>query len=108
MNEIITLAIIFTARVDKVSELRDALVALVEPTLKEPGCLNYELSQLEENKEQFIMYEKWENQGYLERHLQQKHVVEFKNKMEALLFELPEVKLARPLESSKKEGARMV
>lgn len=100
MSDTITLMVHFVAKADKIAELKEALLALITPTLKEPGCIAYELNQFVEEKEQFVFYEKWESHAHLDTHLKQSHVVEFRKKMEVLLFDLPTVNLTKPLSVS--------
>ena len=47
--------------------VQEALMALVEPTRKEPGCLCYNLHQSKSDKTQFMFYEQWASKEALIR-----------------------------------------
>jgi quinol monooxygenase YgiN len=52
--------------------LRAALEALIEPTRREKGYINYDLHQGDEDPEAFFFYENWESGGHLAApHLQE-------------------------------------
>ena len=51
-----------------------ALLAMVEPTRKEPGCFCYNLHQSKKDKSQFMFYELWASQAALDTHGQSPHM----------------------------------
>ena len=51
-----------------------ALLAMVEPTRKEPGCLCYNLHQSNKDKSQFMFYEQWASKAALDTHGQSPHM----------------------------------
>ena len=51
-----------------------ALLAMVEPTRKEPGCLCYNLHQSKQDKSQFMFYEQWASKEALDTHGQSPHM----------------------------------
>jgi quinol monooxygenase YgiN len=59
------------------AELRRRTVALIEPTRREAGCLQYDLHECEAEPERFLFYEIWASRAAWEAHLQQPHLVEF-------------------------------
>ena len=61
----------------KEAELRAALEALVEPTSKEDGFVNYDLHQALEDSGSFYLYENWESGEQLDAHLAAPHLVDF-------------------------------
>ena len=75
------------AKEGKEQELRDALVALVEPTSKEKGCVNYDLHQGVEDPRWFFFYENWDSADDLDAHLAAPHLVEFAGRLDDLLDE---------------------
>ena len=75
------------AREGKVEELRDALAALVEPTSKEQGYVNYDLHQGVEDPRWFFLYENWDSAEDLDVHLQAPHLVEFAGRLDELVDE---------------------
>lgn len=67
--------------------LQEALTVygeLVAATLKEPGCVSYELLQLRNNPCELMLAERWLSQEYLDAHTRTAHFVEAMNKLETL------------------------
>ncbi|SDW38307.1 Quinol monooxygenase YgiN [Ruegeria halocynthiae] len=62
------------AGVEKASTAAQEMVA---ETLKEPGCLVYEFSQLLGQKTRFRVYEEWQDQAALEAHFATPHMAKF-------------------------------
>lgn len=54
--------------------VQDALVALVEPTRAEAGCLSYELLASATEPGTFFTIETWTDGGELDAHMQTPHV----------------------------------
>jgi quinol monooxygenase YgiN len=73
------------AKPGKEEELREALLALIEPTRREQGCLQYDLHIDNADPGRFLFYEKWASQENLDRHLNMPHLQEFKGRMDNLL-----------------------
>lgn len=55
--------------------VRDALGNLIEPTLKEAGCIQYDLHQDNDNPALFLFYEIWENRELWQDHLKSPHIL---------------------------------
>jgi len=53
---------------------KEALLSLVEPTRKEPGCLCYNLHQSKDDKTQFTFYEQWASKEALDAHGKTPHL----------------------------------
>jgi quinol monooxygenase YgiN len=68
-------------------ELRAELEQLVEPTLAEDGCINYDLHQGIDDPSQFVFYENWRSPGHLEAHLSTSHIAEFAAKLDEYLVD---------------------
>jgi quinol monooxygenase YgiN len=75
------------AKAGKEQELRDALEALIEPTSKEKGYVNYDLHQGAEDPRWFFFYENWRSADDLDAHLQAPHLVEFAGRLDDLVDE---------------------
>ena len=75
------------AKPGKEQELRDALEALIEPTSKEKGYVNYDLHQGAEDPRWFFFYENWRSADDLDAHLQAPHLVEFAGRLDELIDE---------------------
>ena len=67
--------------------LRKELIALVDPTRSETGCIIYDLYRDHENKSLFMFYESWKSKGDLEQHLRKTYIKRFMEKAEELLAE---------------------
>jgi quinol monooxygenase YgiN len=73
--------------------VKQELLALVGPTHTEERCINYDLRQSLDHKEQFRFYENWTSKELLDRHLEPAHVKRFIAKADQLLAEPPEITL---------------
>lgn len=62
------------AKEDKVEEVRQHLVGLIEPTRKEEGCVIYELLQNREDPTDFTFVEEWVSDEALGRHFETDHM----------------------------------
>lgn len=72
----LTVVAVITAKPGQEDVVRDALAALVPPTLQEQGCLGYVLSQSAVAPGTFITVETWRAQADLDAHLQTPHVAQ--------------------------------
>ncbi|MCH2205944.1 MAG: antibiotic biosynthesis monooxygenase [Lentisphaerales bacterium] len=50
------------------------LYKLIEPTLQEEGCINYDLHQSIEDENIFIFHENWTSEAHLDAHLATEHI----------------------------------
>lgn len=62
---------------------------LVAATLKEPGCVNYELLQLRDNPCELMLAEQWLSQEHLDAHTRTDHFIEAMHKLESLETAVP-------------------
>jgi len=69
------------------AQLRDALLALIEPTRAEPGCLDYVLFELRDEPGTFYMREAFTSSAALELHKSLPHFQAFAAKASELLAE---------------------
>jgi quinol monooxygenase YgiN len=56
-------------------QVRNALSKLIQPTLKEAGCIQYDLHQDNDNPAIFLFYEIWENRELWQDHLNSPHIL---------------------------------
>jgi quinol monooxygenase YgiN len=89
----VTVFALIKAKPGQEEAAKQALSALVAPTLKEEGCINYDLHQSFDHKGHFRFYENWTSKELLDRHLQSAHVKRFIAKTDQLLAEPPEITL---------------
>ncbi len=73
MSELSVVAVL-VAQTGQEDVLRQALSALVAPTLDEEGCLGYELFESAAAPGTFLTQERWRGQSDLDAHLQTAHV----------------------------------
>jgi quinol monooxygenase YgiN len=57
--------------------VKELIKDLVAASVKEAGCLQYELYQSFDDENQFILHETWENEEILENHNHQPHLQTF-------------------------------
>lgn len=77
---------------DKVEELKAVLLALVEPTRQEAGCVQYELLQNSSDPTDFTFVETWASDEELDRHLVSTHLQEAFERVEGLLAAMPDIR----------------
>jgi quinol monooxygenase YgiN len=54
------------------------LLKLIEPTLKETGCIQYDLHEDNNQPNTFLFFENWETRDLWQAHLQTEHIAAFK------------------------------
>ncbi len=62
---------------ENAEQAKSEMLKLVEETLKEDGCLRYELYSDLENEHKFIFKETWQSDEHLTRHTQTAHFTAF-------------------------------
>jgi quinol monooxygenase YgiN len=65
----LTIVAHITAEADRVDLVKAELEKLIAPTLKEEGCLQYDLHQDNENPAYFMFYENWESRDLWQVHM---------------------------------------
>ena len=73
----LTVVAMIRAKSEHIEEVRSALVGLIEPTLPEEGCINYDLHQDKDDPALFVFHENWETPHHLDRHLESAHIKAF-------------------------------
>ncbi|MBL9136712.1 MAG: antibiotic biosynthesis monooxygenase [Verrucomicrobiales bacterium] len=81
------------AQPGKQTALRELLAALVVPTRREDGCLNYDLHVASDDPSVLLFHENWRSKADLDRHLGSPHVTAVLAQLPALLAEPPEMTL---------------
>jgi quinol monooxygenase YgiN len=84
-----TLLVRFQAKEGAEAKLEAAFVRATKLTLKEKGCLRYELNRDPKMPTHYVLYERWQDLPSLEAHLQSSHIA-------TLLQELNESRAAPP------------
>lgn len=75
------------AKPGKIQELKEALLALIEPTRKETGCREYILYEEYAMQGTFYMSEEFESEEAFEFHIQSDHFQNFAKRTDELLAE---------------------
>ena len=65
--------------------LHQELLQLIQPTLLEDGCLNYDLHRSIEDKTLFLFYENWASRVLWEKHMVSEHIGVFQKNTEGLI-----------------------
>ena len=73
-NTVVHCTVDIFAKPESVEKVRDILLALIEPSLKEEGCLYYKLFENINDQYQFTFIETWASQSAYDDHLQSEHV----------------------------------
>ncbi|AOF93362.1 putative quinol monooxygenase [Sinorhizobium sp. RAC02] len=73
------------AKPGKAEALQAALLALVGPTRKEDGALQYHVHRDRDDPDVFVFYEVWASVAHLEAHLSQPYVQSFLQSRHTLL-----------------------
>lgn len=88
------------AKPGRESEVKQALLALVGPTRREAGCLNYDLHQSDDDATLFVFYENWTSKDHLAAHAASAHIRAFRARAVEILAAPPDIKtfvmLSRP------------
>jgi len=80
------------AKPEKVSEVRELLRSLVDPTRKEFGCVNYELLQNREDPTDFTFVEEWESDEAFGSHAASDHIKAIGPKLQPVVTDGPDVR----------------
>ncbi len=88
MTDTLTIIAHIAAKEGKLALVKKEVLALVEPTKKEQGCLRYELNQDHENPNLFIFVEEWESQELWQKHMENTHLQAFVKATDGVLKKL--------------------
>ena len=72
-SDAIVLSVVIESVPGREDELASRLIALVEPTRSEAGCIGYELNISTEKPGTFFFYEKFADEASLEAHVNSPH-----------------------------------
>jgi quinol monooxygenase YgiN len=81
----ITAQAVFTAKQGNEESLAIVLKKLIDSSLTEEGCLQYEGYQERKNPGVFVILEKWKDKEVFIQHSKQPHLNQAVNEMESLL-----------------------
>ncbi len=93
----VTVVATIKVKEDMVDSVKKKLEGLVTATVKEEGCINYNLHQSLDDRSLFIIYENWESRDALDRHMASPHFKAWREKGKDLLADIPQVTLCRKI-----------
>ncbi|MCI5064441.1 antibiotic biosynthesis monooxygenase [bacterium] len=98
MTSPLTIVARIQAREGAVELVREELLKLVPETLKEEGCLQYDLHQDTTDPRVFLFYENWESRELWLAHMESAHIRLYREKTEGAVedFALNEMRLLAP------------
>lgn len=80
MDNMCTVIAYFYARPEKQQDLEKILQDFVVQTRQEPGCVNYDLHQGDDDPNVFVFYENWRSHGDWDLHNQKPFLKSFLDK----------------------------
>ncbi len=72
---------------------KQEIEALLAPTRKEDGCIQYDLHQNIAKPTEFVFYERWESSEALQIHGKSEHILKYKAATAALLAQDTKVEI---------------
>jgi quinol monooxygenase YgiN len=91
MAQLLTVVAEMQAKPGKEEDLRRAVLALIEPTRQEEGCVQYDLHVHSSDPGRFVFYENWTSREHLDRHAASAHLRIFGAAAADLLVQPPRV-----------------
>ena len=82
-----------TAKPEKIDEVRELLVSLVDLTRQESGCLSYELLQNRKDPTDFTFVEEWSSDAAFESHSIADHIRAVGPKLQPIVTEAPDIRV---------------
>lgn len=83
------------AKEDKIEKILNLARDLVEKTVKEDGCIKYEMYQDEKNPSTLIMIEEWETIEDLKAHMSSDHFKEIVPQMNECMDQKAELNICK-------------
>ncbi|MGI5341595.1 putative quinol monooxygenase [Streptomyces sp. CA-181903] len=80
MSQPFTLVGIARPKPERAAELKELLLSFVEPTRREPGCLEYHFHEDRDEPGVFVFYEAWRSRADLDAHLALPHIRDFQER----------------------------
>ncbi|MDE1461885.1 putative quinol monooxygenase [Spartinivicinus poritis] len=80
MSNKLTVFVSIKVSEDAKLQVREELISLIRPTLKEPGCITFQMHESYNENAHFIFYEEWASKEALQAHLASPHIKAYRNK----------------------------
>jgi quinol monooxygenase YgiN len=84
-NTQLTVVAVLRAKEGRSEELGRRLLAVVEPTRKEPGNINYDLHQSNDDQNVWMVYENWKSPAALDDHFATPHLQDLRTHLPEIL-----------------------
>ena len=94
----------FTAKPGQGESLGARLLALVEPTHQEPGCLRYDIYRSTDDATAWFVYEDWRSQADFDAHMRTPYVQAFMADVSSLCAEDVEIRTYRRASAATERG----
>lgn len=75
------------AKADSIDLVKAELLKLIDTTRAEPGCINYDLHQDNNNPAHFMFYENWETRELWQLHMSNQHLADYMAATEGVVEE---------------------
>jgi len=85
MSQPLTIVAHIQARVGEADFVKAELLKLIEPTLNEEACIQYDLHLSNTEPEQFLFFENWKDRETWQEHMQTPHILKFIDTIEDYL-----------------------
>src|SRR5213083_3565379 len=94
-NETLVLIARLQVKIDQVERAKSAALAIVEPSRKEAGNINYDIHQSIEDETLFFWHETWVNKAAIDEHFATPFFQEFFGIVQEIAAEPPQIYLTR-------------
>ena len=91
----LTIVAHITAEADRIDLVKAELEKLVPVTLKEKGCIQYDLHQDNDNPAYFMFYENWETRDLWQAHMNAPHLAAYQKATEGAVAEFSLFEMTR-------------
>jgi len=93
MADPLTLVAHLTARPDRIEDAKAFLLAQIEPTRAEAGCIQYHLHQSNDDPAEFTFYETFADRAAWDLHMETPHLRKFAQVKNELFAKEPDIRL---------------
>ena len=97
MSKEITVIAIIKAKDGQAEQVEQELLALIDPTRAEDGCITYELNKDTQEPGKFVFYEEWKSKQALDEHLKTPHLQALIAKADQLFAEPLDVTICQKI-----------
>ncbi len=85
MNDTLTIVATIVAKPAHRESVKASLLKLIPVTLKERGCIQYDLHEDLEDENRFLFFENWESKSLWEEHMQTPHIKAYMEETEGMV-----------------------